>query len=96
MSQHNTDTVNVFVKNNTYTDNVTDGDKYKKSKEVELVAMQLVDKFNTPSWFPFYCKVAYKLPQDLIWRLYEQAHGKKVRDPAKLFYYLCDRAMSMR
>lgn len=91
MSQHNTDTVNVFAKRDTYND--TDSDKYQKSKHVEMIASKLVDKFNTPQWFAFYCKVAYRLPEALIWKLYEKTQGKKVANPAKLFYWLCERAM---
>ena len=92
MSEGNTDNVNVLEQNNTYTDNDTVS-KYERSKRVEIIAQKLVEKFGTAKWFPFYCKVAWKLSEEQIWRFYEHANGKKVRNPAKLFYYLCDRAM---
>lgn len=95
---HNTDTDNVKVlgKSNISTDN--DSDRYKKSKQVEMIAQSLVDKLHTPDWFPFYCKVAYALPEATIWRLYEQATSEQARkkpghNAARLFYWLCDRAM---
>lgn len=92
MSQGNNDNVSVLIQNNNYTDNDS-VNKYERSKQVEGIAQKLVEKFGTSSWFPFYCKVAYKLSEAQIWSFCEQANGKKVRNPAKLFYYLCDRAM---
>lgn len=65
-----------------------------RAKEVELIAHQLVDKFKSRESFPFYCKVAYSLPESTIWSNYEQS--LKGRTPAKLFNFLCRRDMSRR
>lgn len=62
-----------------------------KTEYVEGIAMSLAQKFNSKESFPFYCKVAYRLPENIIWNLYEQA--QKGKHPARLFNWLCGRAI---
>lgn len=85
---------NVIVSRRNTNDNVNDiGNKYDRSKNVERIAHQLVEKFGNGNYYGFYCKVAYKLSESQIWSFYEQCNGNKVRNPAKLFSWLCGRAM---
>lgn len=83
----NNDNVNVRG-NLKHNDNVNDIDK---AKMVEMIAHDLADKFHAQDSFPFYCKVAYSLPEHTIWSNYEQS--LKGRSPGKLFNWLCRRDM---
>lgn len=67
-------------------------EKYSKSKIVDNIANQLVENFNSPNSRAFYCKVAYKLPENKIWANVESAN--RGRSPVKLFTWLCNRDMS--
>ena len=62
-----------------------------KAKKVEAIARSLVQKFTSEDSFPFYCKVAYKLPEHMIWNIYEQA--LKGKTPAGLFNWICRKEM---
>lgn len=65
-------------------------DKWQKSRRAESIAFQLADKFNNHKFFPFYYKVAIKLPEYRIWQLVEEA--QRGQQPARLFSFLCKRA----
>lgn len=68
---------------------------FEKSKKVEMVAERLCEKFGDRTWYELYCKFAYYLPEASIWRHYEKATtASKVREPGRLFSWLCHREMS--
>lgn len=76
-------------RNNNYNDNES---KYDKSKAVEAIADRLMDKLPaTPKSRPFFCKVAYKLPEAKIWANCEVALSPKSKNPMGLFIFLCKR-----
>lgn len=63
-----------------------------KVTQAESIAKQLQDKFKAQDIsYPFYCKVALHLPENVIWNLYEQAQTG--REPAKLFNFLTRKLM---
>lgn len=68
-------------------------DKYKKSREVELIAGKLVGELCNPNSFQYYCKIAWSLPENVIWNNLEAAKNAKNADPRKLFTWLCKRDM---
>lgn len=79
-----------------YTDNDNGREKsFVKARKVELIAQQLVDKFGSDKWREFYLKVAYKLPENIIWSNYELAIRSK-KSPGGLFHHLCNRSMYER
>lgn len=85
MTHDNNDNVNVVSTNN---DN--DNGKYDRSKKVEAIADKLIHRLAVEvKWRPFFCKVAWKLPEARVWSNYEQA--LKGNNPAKLFIWLCKR-----
>lgn len=57
----------------------------KHWREVDRIADRLEDLFGhqTPSRRPYYCKLAWKLPEGTIWNLAEKAAGRP-----KLFSWL--------
>lgn len=59
--------------------------------QVDVIADRLVDKLGNADYRTFYCKVANKLPQNIIESNLEQA--LKGNSPAKYFSWLCTRAM---
>ncbi len=72
--------------------NNIDNDRFAASRNAESIAYKLVDKFNSPTSFNFYCKVAYKLSEARIWQHYERATtAPNVKSPAGLFNWLCRR-----
>lgn len=75
-------------------DNVKYADKYQKSKKVDMLADQLVQIFNNPNARRYYCKVANKLPESVIFNNVEATKQKGVADRARLFTYLCEKAMN--
>jgi len=82
---------NVLVQNHNI--NANDNDNvFDKSKNVERIAHQLVDKLGSEGSFEFYCKVAYKLSEAMIWSNYEKA--AKGKNPGGLFNWLCRKDMS--
>lgn len=86
MSQSNNDIDNVVLTNNN-NDNVG---KYQKSKLADNIASKLQTKLGMKEESkPFLCKVAYKLPENIIWDNCDQA--LKGRNPAGLFIWLCKR-----
>ena len=90
MGNNNNDNVSsVILKSSSHKhiDNDNVGNKYQKAKKVDLIADQLVERYNSPQSRPFYCKVAWKLPEAVIWNNVEQAN--KGKSPAHLFNYLC-------
>jgi hypothetical protein len=89
MSGHIVNTVNngiYRVNNNEQCSNDT-----KKTK-VDVIATSLVDKLNNPDSRKYYCKVAYKLPENIIWLHLETA--LKGRSPQKYFSWLCNKSMA--
>lgn len=80
---------NAVLGTKTNNDNVIE-----RAKGVEAIANQLVEKFGSPESRPFYCKVAYALPENKIWLNYEAA--QKGRSPARLFNFLCRKDMNGR
>jgi len=75
------------VLNRTNNDNDID-----RSKKIDLIAQRLVDTYNSPESWKFYCKVAMKLSEAQIWNNVEQS--KAGRSPAGLFNHLCRKLMS--
>lgn len=68
-----------------------DIDNVAKSKQVDLIAEKLVLALNNPNGREYYCKVAWRLPEAVIWNNLEQS--AKGREPAKLFTWLCQKEM---
>lgn len=71
---------------NNLTNNVND-----RSKTVDLIADKIVLALNNPSARAYYCKIAYALPERMIWNNLEQS--AKGKSPARLFTWLCQRDM---
>lgn len=68
------------------------GEKYVKSRKVEVIADDLLTKLNAKEESrPFMCKVAWKLSESKIYSNLEQAVSPKVKNPIGLFIYLCKR-----
>jgi hypothetical protein len=64
-------------------------DKYKRARQVERIADELVKKLGvTVQSRPFMCKVAYKLSEARIWENFEKAQKAK-KSIVGLFIYLC-------
>ncbi|HJP81460.1 MAG TPA: hypothetical protein VJ841_03650 [Candidatus Saccharimonadales bacterium] len=74
-------------------DNVNDNERFRKEQRVESIAAKLVDKLKSPESWEFYCKVARSLPEDQIWRNYEDAVARSKSSVGGLFNYLCRRSM---
>ena len=62
--------------------------------DVRNIAGRLTDKFQNPSRFKFYCKVAWHLSEREIANNLEAAING--RDPKKLFSYLCSQNLKHR
>ena len=60
-----------------------------KASRVDRIADHLVRKFNAPGSRNFFCECAWKMSEDEIWAIYEQAHRPKVKNPLKYFIALC-------
>ena len=60
-----------------------------RAAKVDRIADHLVRKFDAPNSRNFFCKCAWNMSEDEIWTTYEQAHGKKVKEPLKYFISLC-------
>ena len=56
-----------------------------RARQVDIIADELVRKFEAPASRPFFCKCGWKLSENDIWTAYEQAHGPKVNDSLKYF-----------
>lgn len=91
MERHNNVNENVFSKNSNY--NVNDNDKYARSRKVEFIADELLERFKLDgSSRDFMLKAAWKLPEATIWRNVESAmKNNKVKNPVGLFIFLCKR-----
>jgi hypothetical protein len=88
MNRHNNVNENVFLKNTNY--NVNDNDKYAKSRKVEVIADNLLEKLNLDVGSrSFMLKAAWKLPEATLWNHVEQA--RKGKNPVGLFIFLCKR-----
>ena len=99
-NQHNVNETNANVKKNLRTrndivnDNYNVPNKYDRSKRVDMIADQLIEKLGNKEFRGFYCKVAWKLSEARIWDNYETAKAAsdaKNSHPGKLFTYLCKR-----
>jgi hypothetical protein len=77
---------------NTKVNLLTNNNNIVVAAEKEATARKLVEKYNSPASFEFYCKVAWLLPESHIWRNYEQA--QKARNPGALFNFLCRKDMA--
>lgn len=62
--------------------------------DVQRTATKLVDTFNDPDSFEFYCKVAWNLPESMIWNKVELAKVKSRGKPAAYFTFLCKLEMT--
>ena len=68
------------------------GEKVLQSRKVETIADDLVNKLGAKTDSrPFLCKVAWKLPEPIIYKHVETATGPKSKNPMGLFIYLCKR-----
>jgi len=74
----------------TLTNNVNDN-VAKNEKFVDMIADKLVRELNNPGARLFYCKVAWKLPENKIYNNLELA--KTGKSPQKYFSWLCNREM---
>lgn len=65
----------------------------KSLREVQLIANRLEEALGkqTPSRYPYYCKVARTLPENIIWNNLEAAMAGQY--PPRLFSYLCQQYM---
>lgn len=63
----------------------------KKLTEVQAIAQRLCDKLSDPNSYQYFCGIAWKLPESVIWYNLEQA--EKGRTPKKLFTWLCNQSM---
>lgn len=61
--------------------------------EVDHIADQLVEMFGSQRSRPFYCKVAWKLSRDVVFRLAAIARADGTRSPGGLFNVLARREM---
>lgn len=87
--------VNTIIKKNNVNDNVKiNKSNNEQCNNVEAIASQLCEKFESPDSWKFYCKIAYKLPEYMIWGLYEQALTGT--NPAGLFNWLCRKEMNRK
>lgn len=66
--------------------------KTRTLKQVRHIANTLSDKLNNRSRYKYYCKVAWRLPENVIWGNLELALGGK--DPQRLFTWLCEQSLS--
>lgn len=72
--------------------NDNDRGSYDRSKKVDWLADDLLVKLKAGKESrPFFCKVAWTLPESLIWKNYESS--LKGKNPMGLFIYLCKRDM---
>lgn len=58
---------------------------------VHYIANKLCRELSNEDRFDYYCKVAWNLPENIIWSDLESA--KKGRDPQRLFSWLCKQKM---
>lgn len=63
----------------------------KRLGEVQQIAQRLCDRLGDPDSYQYFCGVAWKLPESVIWYNLEQA--EKGRSPKKLFTWLCNGSM---
>lgn len=67
----------------------------KRLEDVQMTAEKLVQRFSAEHNRPYYHKVAWNLPEHVIWKLADQAidgtHSKG--DPKRLFYWLTQQYM---
>jgi len=61
-------------------------------KWVQAMADELVEMFNSPTYRPFYLKVAWRLPEPIIRRLIVEAYESDT--PARLFNFLAKGEMA--
>lgn len=85
--------VNSRIESHNVNDNVKYTNKHAKSKKVDDIADQLVTIFNNPQGRRYYCKIAWKLPESVIYQNVEQTRAEGVSDPKKLFTFLCQRVL---
>lgn len=79
---------NVNVK---FPDSSSSNVNVKQLTEVQQIAHKLTEKLSDPSSYEFFCGVAWKLPEHIIWNNLEQA--EKGRSPKRLFTWLCQQSM---
>ena len=60
-----------------------------RASRVHRIADHLVRKFEAPGSRNFFCECAWKVSEDEIWSIYEQAHGPKVKNSLGYFIALC-------
>lgn len=84
---------NTTMNNDNVSNNLNNNviDNVSKSKQVDLIANKLVLAFNNPGARAYYCKIAWKLPEALIWNNLEQS--SKGKNQVRLFTWLCERNM---
>lgn len=85
---NNDNVVNKLTNNDNVRNNVQ---KIIKPNTQDAIADKLVKELGNEDYRAFYCKVAYKLPEAVIWTSLEIA--KTGKHPAKYFTWLVKRAM---
>lgn len=63
-----------------------------REKIVDYIADKLSRSLNNPGGRLYYCKIAWKLPESVVWSNLEIALAG--RDPRKYFTWLCERELS--
>jgi hypothetical protein len=66
--------------------------KQKDNRTVEAQARRLMERFNNPDGFLFYCQAYHKLSEAKIQELIEIAEAKG-KSPARYFYTITRREM---
>lgn len=75
--------------------NGNDIEKFKEDSRIEGIAKRLVEIFDAPNSWGFYCDVARKLPEKVIWNHVEHARrtDRVITSPGGLFNYLCRKSI---
>lgn len=87
---HSSPNVNVKRLVTSNLNNVNVNNKSGKTLNVvQQIALKLCDRLQAQHNYEYYCKVAWQLPESIIWDSLEQA--QRGRDPKRLFYFLTSR-----
>lgn len=90
-SESQVESLNYIVSNVNVNNINTNNVKRYNVNKVREIAYKLSDKLNDPNSFKYFCKVANKLPESVIWSNYEQSISG--RNPKAYFTFLCNLEM---
>ena len=83
--------INTSVNVNVLKNNNTNHKSHQTLSHVRLIADKLSTTLNNPGSYNFYCKIAWHLPEGVIWYNLESAQNGK--EPVKLFSWLCNQSL---